>query len=67
MYILVYILSVPAFLGEYSNLESCQNAIREIYTLQGNPPGQRLKEAEESITFRVSTQKSYGCIPKKKG
>ena len=67
MYTLVFILTTPVFLGEYFDLASCQNAIREIYTLQANPPGQRLKEAEESITIRVSTQKSYVCIPKKKG
>ncbi len=66
MYILVYILSAPAFLGEYSSLESCKNAIREIYTVQTNPPNQRLPELNESINLRISMQKSYVCLPKKK-
>lgn len=66
MYTLVFILVTPVFLGEYSDLGSCQNAIREIYTLLANPPGKRLPELEESITIRINTQKSYVCIPKKK-
>lgn len=67
MYMLVYILSLPAFLGEYYDLASCQHAIREIYATQANLPGKRAPELEESINLRVSIQKSYICIPKKKG
>jgi hypothetical protein len=67
MYTLVFILATPAFLGEYMGLASCQNAIREIYSIQANPPGRRLPELEESINLRVSMQKSYVCIPKSKG
>jgi hypothetical protein len=66
MYTLVFILSTPVFLGEYYNLASCQNAIREIYAFQINPAGQRLPELNESINIRANTQKSYLCIPKKK-
>lgn len=67
MYTLVFILVTPVYLGEYFNQESCQNAIREIYSLLANPPGKRLPELEESINIRVSNQKSYVCIPHKKG
>jgi len=67
MYTLVFILVTPVYLGEYFNQESCQNAIREIYAVQVNPPNKRLPELEESINFRVSTQKSYVCIPYKNG
>lgn len=63
---LVFILTTPVFLGTYSDFASCQNAIREIYSMQVNPPNKRLPELEESINFRVSTQKSYVCIPNKK-
>ena len=67
MYTLVFILVTPVYLGEYFNQESCQNAIREIYSLLANPPGKRLPELEESINIRTSNQKSYVCIPNKKG
>lgn len=67
MYTLVFIMTAPVFLGEYFDLASCQNAIREIYAVQVNPPGKRLPELEESITFRANNQKSYVCIPKRKG
>ena len=67
MYTLVFILVTPVYLGEYFNQESCQNAIREIYSLLANPPGKRLPELEESINIRLSNQKSYVCIPHKKG
>ena len=67
MYTLIFILAAPVFLGTYSDLASCQNAIREIYAVQVNPPNKRLPELEESINFRVNTQKSYVCIPYKNG
>lgn len=66
MYTLVFILATPVFLGQYFDLASCQNAIREIFTVQVNPPNKRLPELEESINFRISTQKSYICLPNKK-
>ena len=67
MYILVFILGTSGFVGEYFDQASCQNAIREIYTIQANPPGKRMPELEESINIRISLQKSYICIPKHKG
>lgn len=66
MYTLVFIMATPVFLGEYFDLASCQNAIREIHSFQANPPGKRLPELEESINLRVSVQRSYVCIPKRK-
>jgi len=67
MYVLVFILASPGFVGDFFDLASCQSAIHEIYATQANPPGKRLQELEESINIRVSLQKSYICIPKKKG
>lgn len=68
MYTLIFIaLATPAYLGTYANIESCQNAIREIYLAKSNPPNQRLKEVEESIQIRMGMQKEYICIPSKKG
>ena len=66
MYTLLYIASMT-FLGNYADLPSCQNAIREIYATQANPPGRRLPELEESINIRISTQKTHICVPVKKG
>lgn len=66
MFTLIFIVASPVFLGTYFDFPSCQNAIREIYAMQVNPPNKRLPELEESINFRVSTQKSYVCIPNKK-
>jgi hypothetical protein len=56
-----------AFMGTYADLPSCQNAIREVYTLQLNPPGQRLPELNESINLRLATQRVFVCVPVKKG
>lgn len=66
MYNLV-LVSTMAFLGTYADMPSCQNAIREIFAQKMNPPGQRLPELEESINLRVSVQKTYLCVPAKKG
>ena len=67
-FVLLFVMnsSTPAFLGEYSNIESCKNAIYEIYATQTNPPGKRMPELEESINLRISLQKNYVCVPKKK-
>jgi hypothetical protein len=55
-----------AFMGTYADLPSCQHAIREIFTVQLNPPGQRLPELNESITLRLAGQRSFVCVPAKK-
>jgi hypothetical protein len=66
MYTLLYI-STMAFMGTYADLPSCQNAMREIITVQMNPPGQRLPEVNESITLRLANQRFFVCVPVKKG
>ena len=63
MYALVFILSTPAFLGNYTSMNSCQNAIRAIYSARMNPPGQTLPEVEKSITSIMQNKKEYICIP----
>jgi hypothetical protein len=66
MYTLLYITTM-AFMGTYADQASCQNAIREVYTVQLNPPGQRLLELNESINLRLATQRVFVCVPVKKG
>lgn len=68
MYILIFLMAsgTPAYLGEYSGLDSCHNAVREIYATQINPPGKRSSEFDKVIDLRMSTQTNYVCIPKKK-
>ena len=63
MYALVFILSTPAFLGNYTSMNSCQNAIRTIYSARMNPPGQSLPEVEKSINSIMQNKKEYICIP----
>ena len=65
MYALIFILigAPPSYLGNYSNLSSCQNAIREIYRTRVTPPGQVLPELEKSITMAMNTKKEFICIP----
>lgn len=64
LYSLLFILSTPTFLGDYRDLVSCQNAVREIYATRINPPGQRLKELESTIDIQVKNQKEFLCIRK---
>ena len=55
------------FLGNYNDLPSCQNAIREIYATRLNVPGQRNPELEKSIQIQMELKKEFVCIPVKKG
>jgi hypothetical protein len=66
MYTLLYI-STMAFMGTYADLPSCQNAMREIITVQMNPPNQRMPEVNESINLRLANQRFFVCVPVKKG
>jgi hypothetical protein len=66
MYNLLFVLASPVFLGQYPNLESCQDAIYEIFATQMNPPGQRIPAVEQSIQIKLKYQKSYLCVPTKK-
>lgn len=65
-YLLLFILNGPAYLGDYKDLASCQSAIREIYTVKVNPPGQRLKELEQTIDLQVKNNKEFLCVRKAK-
>ena len=68
LYTLLFIMNTPyAYLGDYRDLASCQNAIREIYTIKINPPGQRLKELEQTIDLQVKNNKEFLCVLKVKG
>lgn len=68
MHNLLYIVTgmAPVFLGTYVNEPSCQNAIREIYTLQMNPANQRLPEIEKAVDLKIQLQKNYICVPQQK-
>jgi len=72
---MVYILlflglnQTPAHLGTYSNLQSCQNAIRVVYQTKMTPRGIDLSvEVQESIRFAVDNilkyQQDYICQAK---
>jgi hypothetical protein len=63
MYALVFILSTPAYLGNYHNLHSCENAIRQIYAGRLAPVGQPLPELDKSITLLLKNKKEFICIP----
>ena len=63
MYALVFILSTPAFLGNYTSMNSCQNAIREIYSGRLNPTGEYLPELDKSIKLIMKNKKEFICIP----
>lgn len=65
MYTLVFITAMTN-LGVYPDIQSCQNAIREIISVQLNPPNQRLKEIEPAIDIKLKYQKVYVCVPEKK-
>ena len=72
MYNLLYMVVVAQsqmtfFLGSYNDLNSCQNAIHEIYATRLNVPGQRNPELEKSIQIQMDLKKEFVCIPVKKG
>lgn len=65
MYALLFVaLTAPAFMGDYRDLAACQAAVREIYAQRINPPGQRMKELDQSIDLTVRTSKEYLCVKK---
>jgi hypothetical protein len=62
IYILLFLglNQTPAQLGTYSNLQSCQNAIRGIYQTKMTPRGIDLSvELQESIRFAVDNKLKY--------
>lgn len=63
-YILISLILSNGWAVEFDSLASCQNAVREIYAQKINPPGQRLKELEQTIDLQVKTSKEYLCVKK---
>ena len=66
MYNLLFIANF-AFMGTYADLPSCQNALYEIYATRMNPAGQRLPEIDKNIQNNLKFEKSFVCVPVKKG
>ena len=58
---------IMAFLGNYNDLSSCQNAIHDIYATRMNLPGQRNPELEKTIQIQMDLKKEFLCVPVKKG
>ena len=76
MYNLLYTVLAPvgislttsmSFLGNYNDLPSCQAAIREIYVVKFNAPGQRNPALVKAIQTQIDFQKEFLCVPAKKG
>ena len=72
MYNLLYMIMVAqspmmSFLGNYNDLPSCQAAIREIYVVKFNAPGQRSPALDKAIQTQIDFQKEFLCVPVKKG
>jgi hypothetical protein len=72
MFNLLYVVIVAqapimAYLGNYNDLPSCQNAIHEIFATRFNIPGQRNPELEKSIQKQMELNKEFLCVPMKKG
>ena len=63
-YILISMILSNGWTAEFDSMNSCQNAIREIYAQKVNPPGQRLKELEGTIDLQMKTSKEYLCVKK---
>jgi len=65
LYALVFIMagSPPAYLGNYTGLNSCQKAIRDIYSGRLNPTGEYLPELDKSIKLIMKNKKEFICIP----
>jgi len=65
MYTLIYVANF-VFLGTYADLNSCQNALHEIYATRLNAPGQRNPEVEKSIQIHMKNNTNFVCVPVKK-
>ena len=62
VYILLFVglNQTPAQLGTYSNLQSCENAIRSVYESKMTPRGIDLSpQLQESIKFAVDNKMKY--------
>ena len=54
-------------MGTYADLPSCQNALYEIYATRMNIAGQRSPEIDAVIQRQLKVEKSFVCVPVKKG
>ena len=66
MYNLLYIANF-VFMGAYADMPSCQNALYEIYATRMNAPGQRNADIDKAIQQILKFEKSFVCVPVKKG
>jgi hypothetical protein len=67
MYNLIFVLSVPfSFLGSYQNLESCNFAIREIFAMRMNVPGQRDPQFDKTLDLMMKNNREFLCVPVKR-
>jgi hypothetical protein len=63
-FILISLILSNGWAVEFDSQSACQSAIREIYAQRVNPPGQRMKELEQTIDLQVKTSKEYLCVKK---
>jgi hypothetical protein len=63
-FILISLILSNGWAVEFDSQLACKNAIREIYAQRINPPGQRLKELEETIDLQIKVSKEYLCVKK---
>lgn len=62
-------LTSPAYLGTYDSYESCNNAIRAIYTIRATPKGTELSKQQidlinKTVTTQLQFQRDYICVAK---
>jgi hypothetical protein len=63
-FILISLILSNGWAVEFDSQAACQSAIREIYAQKINPPGQRMKELEQTIDLQVKVSKEYLCVKK---
>lgn len=63
-FILISLILSNGWAVEFDSQSACQNAVREIYAQKINPPGQRLKELEQTIDLQIKGSKEYLCVKK---
>jgi hypothetical protein len=62
-------LTGPAYLGTYDSYESCNSAIRAIYTVRATPKGtvlskQQIDIINKTVTTQLELQREYVCVAK---
>ena len=68
LYTLIFVTAAtvaPTYLGDYSDQQACQAAIRSIYSRRLYPAGQpKNPEIEKAIDITIQVQHQYVCVPK---